>query len=102
MYRFYKEEKVGEKHNYLHNRAFYEGGDVFDTLKATIREVVDGHRCVQTILKGKSSHLRAWNDHIMGFIAFHKSVDRYQLSELGFGEQHMENLGDITGLSDGE
>lgn len=100
--RFYKEEKAGEKHNYIHNRAFYEGGDAFATLKAAIREVVESHRRIQTILQGKESHLQAWNNHIMGYIAFHTSSARYNLSDLGLGEKYIDLSGNMISLRQDE
>ena len=98
QYSFYKEEKDGEKHNYMHNRATYERTDVYTTLKAAIKEAVGIQHRMQRILRGKESHMRACNDHCMGYVSFHKSLDRYRLSELGLGEKYTDQFGNLTSL----
>ncbi|KAI0533288.1 isoprenoid synthase domain-containing protein [Xylaria digitata] len=93
---FYKEEKAGEKDNYMHSRAFYEGKDIYTVFKEVIQEDVDAHRRVELVLRGREPYARAWNEHAMGFVAMHKAMDRYRLWELGLGERYTDSFGRMT------
>ncbi|KAI5918190.1 isoprenoid synthase domain-containing protein [Camillea tinctor] len=84
---FYKEEKAGEKDNYVHVRANYTGKDVFSTLQDIIKEDVECVRRIQLILRGREPYAQAMHDHIMGFVRFHTTSERYRLAELGLGEK---------------
>ncbi|KAL5588996.1 hypothetical protein FOBRF1_015524 [Fusarium oxysporum] len=62
---FYKEEKAGETHNYIHNRAWYE---------------------MRLALKGREPYLKLLNSHLLVYIAFHKLKSRYRLWEVALEE----------------
>ncbi|KAI1178557.1 isoprenoid synthase domain-containing protein [Nemania sp. FL0916] len=84
---FYKEEKAGEKNNYLHSRAFYEGKDVYTVFRDVMQETVEAHRRIQVVLQGREPYAQAWHAHAMGFVAMHKTQnERYHLRELGLSE----------------
>ncbi|KAI1503430.1 isoprenoid synthase domain-containing protein [Biscogniauxia marginata] len=89
---FYKEETAGEKDNYIHIRAFYDGKSVFTTLEDVIRENVDALHRTQVVLQDKGPYAQAWHDHAMGYVTFHKMVERYKLGELGLGENYSDAL----------
>ncbi|KAJ7918942.1 hypothetical protein B0H13DRAFT_1868925 [Mycena leptocephala] len=69
---FYKEELAGETTNYIHSRAKTTLKHPKRVLVEMVREVGDLHA------------LAAWKSFEDGFIAFHLSMKRYKLSELGF------------------
>ncbi|KAI1126966.1 isoprenoid synthase domain-containing protein [Nemania abortiva] len=93
---FYKEEKAGEKDNYMHSRAFYEAKDVYTVFKEVVQESVDAHRRIQVVLCGREPYARAWHEHAMGFVAMHKAMGRYKLHELGLGESYTDSFGRMT------
>ncbi|KAI1420849.1 isoprenoid synthase domain-containing protein [Xylaria sp. FL1777] len=93
---FYKEEKAGEKDNYMHNRAFYEGKDIYTVFREVIQEDVEAHRRVEVILRGREPYAKAWHEHAMGFVAMHKAMGRYRLWELGLGEKYTDSCGRLT------
>ncbi|KAI0441627.1 isoprenoid synthase domain-containing protein [Xylaria telfairii] len=93
---FYKEEKAGEEDNYLHNRAFYEGKDIYTVFREVIQEDVDAHRRIMVVLHGREPYAQAWHEHAMGFVAMHKGMERYRLWELGLGEEYIDSLGRMT------
>ncbi|KAH6639941.1 isoprenoid synthase domain-containing protein [Truncatella angustata] len=95
---FYKEEKAGEKHNYIHNRAFYERRNVYAVLQDIIEENLEAHHRICLSLDGKDRYARAWHEHAMGFVTFHTAGDRYRLCELGLGERYTDETGAITAL----
>ncbi|KAI0098852.1 isoprenoid synthase domain-containing protein [Nemania sp. FL0031] len=86
IFSFYKEECAQETDNYMHLRAAYEGIDASEMLKQVIEEVVSGQRRISLVLKGKEPYAQLWNDHVLGFIAFHKTSERYRLRDLGLNE----------------
>ncbi|XXH04291.1 hypothetical protein Hte_010705 [Hypoxylon texense] len=85
---FYKEEKAGEKHNYIHNVARYERRDARSVLKDTISEVKNGISRMRAVVKGKQPYEQALNDYLVGYIDFHMTGigDRYLLGEIGLGD----------------
>ncbi|KAK6064003.1 hypothetical protein SCUP234_12609 [Seiridium cupressi] len=95
---FYKEERAGEKHNYVHNRAFYEGRNVYAVFRDMINENVAAHRRIQLVLKDKEPYAKAWLEHAMGFVSMHKAMERYKLCELGLDEIYTDELGQMTSL----
>ncbi|KAH9995696.1 isoprenoid synthase domain-containing protein [Xylariaceae sp. FL0662B] len=84
---FYKEERAGEKHNYLHNRARYENKDVRRVLKDVITEARDIARRMRLVVEGRQPYAQALDNHILGYISFHTLNDRYRLWEVGLGEE---------------
>lgn len=87
---------AGEKDNYMHNRAFYEGKDIYSVYGEVIQENVDAHRRIEIILSGREPYAQAWREHAMGFVALHKSMERYRLRELGLGEKYTDSFGRMT------
>ncbi|KAI1130161.1 isoprenoid synthase domain-containing protein [Nemania abortiva] len=83
---FYKEERVLETDNYMHIRASYEGTGVNEVLRQVIEETVSAHRRIALVLDGKEPYGQLWSDHALGFIAFHKTSERYKLREIGLNE----------------
>lgn len=83
---FYKEERGGEVDNYIHGRAWYENKEAIPVLEDVIGEVKDGVRRIRVVLDGREPYLQAANDYILGYVAFHKSVRRYRLWDVGLGE----------------
>ncbi|KAJ2988178.1 hypothetical protein NUW58_g4118 [Xylaria curta] len=84
---FYKEECVRETDNYMHNRASYEDVSVYEVLRRVIEENVEAHRRIALVLKGKEPYAQLWNDHALGFVAYHKITERYRLQDLGLDER---------------
>ncbi|KAH8896096.1 terpenoid synthase [Thozetella sp. PMI_491] len=85
---FCKEESSGERDNYIKSRAFYENRDAYDVLENVVKETVDAHRRIQTVLKGREPYAQAWDDHALGYVAKHKAIERYRLWGLGQGEKY--------------
>ncbi|TRX90918.1 hypothetical protein FHL15_008123 [Xylaria flabelliformis] len=94
--RFYKEEMDGETDNYLSSRAYYEGKDVYTVYREVIQEDVDAHHRIGLVLRGREPYAQAWHEHAMGFVAMHKSMERYRLWELGLGETYIDSFGRMT------
>lgn len=46
----------------------------------------EGVRRMRVVLEGREPYLQAVDEHINGYVAFHKSNDRYRLWEVGLGE----------------
>lgn len=86
--RFYKEEAVGETHNYIHNRAKCEQKDPLVVLEKVKSETTACLRRIRSILKGRPHYLETWERQAMGMVAMHKVNPRYRLSDLGLGEDH--------------
>lgn len=86
--RFYKEEAVGETHNYIHNRAKCEQKDPLIVLEKVKAETVACVKRIRTVLKDRPQYLESWERQVMGMIAMHKVNPRYRLSDLGLGEEH--------------
>jgi hypothetical protein len=67
-------------------------------LRETVKETVDAFRRIETVLRGRGLYLQAWQDYAMGSISFHKSTDRYKLSELGLAEEYTHELAELANL----
>ncbi|KAJ7660446.1 isoprenoid synthase domain-containing protein [Mycena rosella] len=80
---FYKEDLAGETMNYVSVRAKVSGTQAKRVLVEMVEEVADLHRRIAEILKGNPDALAAWETLEHGFIAWHLSLERYKLSELG-------------------
>ncbi|KAJ7867159.1 hypothetical protein B0H13DRAFT_1636256, partial [Mycena leptocephala] len=81
---FYKEELAGETTNYVHSRAKTTLKHPKRVLVEMVREVGDLHVRIAATLEKHPEALAAWKSFEDGFIAFHLSMKRYKLSELGF------------------
>ncbi|KAJ4424663.1 hypothetical protein N0V82_000591 [Gnomoniopsis sp. IMI 355080] len=88
---FYKEEAVGETHNYIHNRAKCEQRDPLVVLEKVRAETLACVKRIRSILKGRPHYLESWERQVMGMIAMHKVNPRYRLSDLGLAEEHPIN-----------
>ncbi|KAJ8133476.1 hypothetical protein O1611_g150 [Lasiodiplodia mahajangana] len=86
VFSFYKEECAQETDNYVHSKAAYEGVDAYEMLRRIIEETLSAQRRIKLVLEGKEPYAQLWNDHALGFIAFHKVSDRYKLRDLGLDE----------------
>lgn len=84
--RFYKEERAGDRKNYIHNRGWYENKPALTVLNELMDEQRESVRRMRVVLDGREPYLQAVNDHITGYVAFHKLNDRYRLWEVGLGE----------------
>ncbi|KAK8113384.1 hypothetical protein PG984_013910 [Apiospora sp. TS-2023a] len=92
---FYKEEMEGEKDNYMHNKAFADGKDVYQVLEDAVKETIAAHRRILLVLggTGKEEYCQAWLEHEMGYAAWHMSMGRYRLREIGLGENYTDQNG---------
>ncbi|KAF5681463.1 longiborneol synthase [Fusarium denticulatum] len=83
---FYKEEKAGETHNYVHNRAWYEDKNPNSVFEEIVDEITTKAQQMRLVLKNREPYLKLLNSHLLGYIAFHKLNSRYRLWEVGLGE----------------
>ncbi|KAF5551088.1 longiborneol synthase [Fusarium napiforme] len=83
---FYKEEKAGETHNYIHNRAWYEDKGPHSVFEEIVDEITTKVQKMRLVLKDREPYLKLLNSHLLGYIAFHKLNSRYRLWEVGLGE----------------
>ncbi|KAJ7439818.1 isoprenoid synthase domain-containing protein [Mycena galericulata] len=81
---FYKEELAGETMTYVHVRSKTTQKHPYQVLVEMVQEVGDLHRRIAATLEGQPEALIAWKTLENGFIAWHLSIKRYKLSELGF------------------
>ncbi|KAI0090575.1 isoprenoid synthase domain-containing protein [Irpex rosettiformis] len=81
---FYKEQLVGEKDNYIHNRALVANKDVDVILSDVIDEVVRSVDAVRSVLQGEEK--TTWETFLKSYTAFHYMTSRYRLTELLDGE----------------
>ncbi|KAJ7258172.1 isoprenoid synthase domain-containing protein [Mycena rebaudengoi] len=80
---FYKEELEGDTMNYVQIRARVSCKPPKQILLEMVREVGELHRRISETLSGSSEVLGAWKTLEYGFIAWHLSIERYKLSQLG-------------------
>ncbi|KAJ6554995.1 isoprenoid synthase domain-containing protein [Mycena vulgaris] len=80
---FYKEDLAGETMNHVSVRAKLSGKHPKRVLVEMVEEVGDLHRRIAAILEGNPEAMTAWATLEHGFIAWHLSLGRYKLSELG-------------------
>ncbi|KAI8956731.1 terpenoid synthase [Daldinia sp. FL1419] len=83
---FYKEDQAGEKDNYIHSRAYYEGKHPQTVLGEVIEEAEKAVWRMRVAIKGREPYEQALNSHVLGYIWFHVISSRYKLSEIGLGE----------------
>ncbi|KAF5653730.1 longiborneol synthase [Fusarium sp. NRRL 25303] len=83
---FYKEEMVGETHNYIHNRGWYEDKDPEFVFAEIVDEITTKTQQMRLVLEGREPYLNLLNTHLLGYIAFHKLNSRYRLWEVGLGK----------------
>lgn len=82
---FYKEQLVGEKDNYIHNRALVTNKGVNDVLVDVINETIEAIDKVRVLLKGKKER-ETWETFLKSYTAFHYMAPRYKLTELLDGD----------------
>jgi hypothetical protein len=78
---FYKEELVGEKKNFVHDRARVMGKDLETALMDTMEDVIDCVNRGREVLQGEKEK-QAWESFLIGYVAFHFISPRYRLEEL--------------------
>ncbi|KAF7350598.1 Terpenoid synthase [Mycena sanguinolenta] len=81
---FYKEELAGETTNYVHVRSKTSLKTPKQVLVEMVHEVGNIHTRVAATLAGHPEALAAWTTFETGYIAWHLSIERYKLSQLGF------------------
>ncbi|KAF7373565.1 Terpenoid synthase [Mycena sanguinolenta] len=81
---FYKEELAGETTNYVHFRSRTTSKPPKQVLAEMVREASNLHVRIAATLARHPEALAAWRTFENGFIAWHLSIKRYKLSELGF------------------
>ncbi|EKM53583.1 uncharacterized protein PHACADRAFT_211256 [Phanerochaete carnosa HHB-10118-sp] len=81
LFSFYKEELVGEKSNYVHDRACITGKDLEASLMDMLEDVVDVVDRGRKILEGEKER-QAWESFLAGYVAFHFISPRYKLERL--------------------
>lgn len=81
--RFYKEEKVGETHNYVHKTASCQGQSALAVLEATVSETCAAYRRTQSIFKNVRPYDEVWHEYVMGYVTMHVNMPRYKLAEIG-------------------
>ncbi|KAF8151137.1 isoprenoid synthase domain-containing protein [Mycena galopus ATCC 62051] len=81
---FYKEELAGEATNYVKARSKTTQKHPKQVLVEMVREVEDLHVRIAATLANHPEALAAWLTFESGFIAWHLSIGRYKLSQLGF------------------
>ncbi|KAJ6546765.1 hypothetical protein DFH09DRAFT_1170884, partial [Mycena vulgaris] len=84
IFSFYKEDLAGETMNYVSVRAKVSGKHPKGVLVEMIEEVGDLHQRIAGILEGNRDAMAAWAELEHGVIAWHFSLSRYKLTELGF------------------
>ncbi|KAK6834145.1 hypothetical protein PG987_008839 [Apiospora arundinis] len=84
---FYKEERAAENDNYISQIAMYENKDKMAVVEDLIGDVAQAVARIRATIKGKEPYASAVEDHILGYVAFHKLSPRYRLSEVGLGEE---------------
>ncbi|KAJ7792473.1 isoprenoid synthase domain-containing protein [Mycena olivaceomarginata] len=82
---FYKEELAGETNNYVQVRSKATLKHPNQVLVEMVQEVGDLHARITATLEQQPEALVAWKTLEYGFIAFHLSLGRYKLSQLGLG-----------------
>ncbi|PPQ81647.1 hypothetical protein CVT25_013342 [Psilocybe cyanescens] len=82
-HRFYKEDLAGERNNYIYNRAHVTQKSALDALQDTINEIMDAHARITEVLKDTAAYV-PWRIFVNGYIAFHHTLKRYHLEDLGF------------------
>ncbi|KAJ6557529.1 isoprenoid synthase domain-containing protein [Mycena capillaripes] len=82
---FYKEEFAGETTSYVQVRSKATLKHPKLVLVEMVQECADLHNRISATLEKHPEALAAWETFENGFIAFHLSMGRYKLSELGFG-----------------
>ena len=78
---FYKEELVGEKKNFIHDRARVMGKDLEAALMDTMEDVIDCVNRGREVLQGEKEK-QAWESFVVGYAVFHFISPRYKLEEL--------------------
>lgn len=86
--RFYKEEIAGDRDNYIHGKAAYDGDcDISLALEETANEAIACARRIEAVLEDKGDYGKAWRLHATGYIRMHIMRGRYRLWEVGVGNK---------------
>ncbi|KDR81222.1 hypothetical protein GALMADRAFT_61275, partial [Galerina marginata CBS 339.88] len=80
---FHKEYLAGETNNYLSNRSRVTQRTMIDTLQDAVDDTLAAHARVTKLLKNTDAAL-PWKRYVNGYLAFHFTLNRYRLHELGF------------------
>lgn len=80
LFSFYKEEKAGEEHNYIHHYARAHGKTVQASLRDMLDESVGLMYRVRNMLSGKERY--AWDEFVAGYTQFHLHTPRYRIHEI--------------------
>lgn len=67
--------------------AMYEAKDKIAVVEDLIEDVAKAVERIRATIKGKEPYASAVEDHILGYVAFHKLSPRYRLAEVGLGEE---------------
>lgn len=67
--------------------AMYEDKDKIAVVEDLVEDVARAVARIRATIKGKEPYASAVEDHILGYVAFHKLSPRYRLSEVGLGEE---------------
>ncbi|KAJ6500291.1 isoprenoid synthase domain-containing protein [Mycena vulgaris] len=81
---FHKEELAGETMTYVQVRSKTTRKHPRQVLIEMVQEVGEIHARILATLRGHEEAFLAWTTLENGFIAWHLSIGRYKLSELGF------------------
>lgn len=80
LFSFYKEEKAGEQHNFIHHYARVYGKTVPEALEVVLDETVALVSRIEHLLSGVEKD--AWNEFAAGYTQFHVCTPRYRLEEI--------------------
>ncbi|PPQ78320.1 hypothetical protein CVT25_011691 [Psilocybe cyanescens] len=80
---FHKEYLAGERNNYVYNRAHVDHTSIPETLQSIADDVLAAHARVTKVLQYTEGYL-PWMRFVNGYIAFHVTLKRYRLGDLGF------------------
>ncbi|KAK8062335.1 hypothetical protein PG997_014432 [Apiospora hydei] len=96
---FYKEERIGDSNNYISQLATYDNKAKIDVLKDTIQDVSEAVQRMRATLKGegKEAYAAALEDHILGYVDFHRLSPRYRLWEVGIGKESDKTFASLDG-----
>ncbi|CAG2003665.1 unnamed protein product [Fusarium graminearum] len=83
---FWKEEKAGERYNYIQNTSWYEDKDARIVFADINDNVKLRTRNMRLVLQGRDPYLELMDTHLLGYISLHKLTRRYRLWEVGLGE----------------
>ncbi|KDR72292.1 hypothetical protein GALMADRAFT_1343921 [Galerina marginata CBS 339.88] len=80
---FHKEYLAGETNNYVSNRAHVTRRHILDTLQDVVDDSLAAHARVTKVLHSTDAAIH-WKRFVNGHMAFHFTLKRYRLDDLGF------------------